>query len=123
MYEIYEKLLKGKGVRTADVCRATGIRSSTMTDWKKGRSTPKADKLKLIADYFGVDISTFYDTLDVPESEQPRYYIDGRTAEIAQKIFDSRDLRLLFDAAIDASPDDLHTTYAMLMALRKKESH
>lgn len=56
MYEIFERLLKEKNVKVADVTRATGIASSTFTDWKKGRYTPKQDKLQKIADYFGVTI-------------------------------------------------------------------
>ena len=56
MYEIYEKILRERGLRGADVTRATGIASSTLTDWKKGRSTPKADKLMLIADFLGVSM-------------------------------------------------------------------
>lgn len=56
MYEIFEKLLKEKNIKVADVTRATGIASSTFTDWKKGRYTPKQDKLEKIADYFGVSL-------------------------------------------------------------------
>lgn len=56
MYDIYLKLLKEKGVRTSDVCRATGIVASTFSDWKKGKSAPKQDKLIKIADYFGVTV-------------------------------------------------------------------
>lgn len=56
MYEIYLKLLKEKGVRTSDVCKATGIVASTFSDWKKGKSTPKQEKLMKIADYFGVSL-------------------------------------------------------------------
>lgn len=56
MYEIFEELLKERGVRVADVTRATGISSSTFTDWKKGRYVPKTDKLQKIADYFGVSL-------------------------------------------------------------------
>ena len=57
MYDIYEKLLKEKGVKTADVCRATGLKAPTFSDWKKGKSAPKVDKLFLIAEYFGVSVS------------------------------------------------------------------
>lgn len=56
MYEIYLKLLKDKGVKTSDVCKATGIVASTFTDWKKGKSVPKQNKLMKIADYFGVSL-------------------------------------------------------------------
>lgn len=54
MYEIFQKLLKKEGLRPSDVSRATGISSSTLTDWKMGRSTPKQDKMQAIADYLGV---------------------------------------------------------------------
>ena len=40
---------------------------------------------------------------------------------MAQRIFENKDLRVLFDAAKDASPEDLKTTHDMLMALKKKE--
>ncbi len=56
MFEIYEKLLNEKGVRTSQVCKATGIPQSTFSDWKKGKSSPKSDKLQKIADYFDVSI-------------------------------------------------------------------
>ena len=59
MYNVFEHLLDMKHVSVADVCKATGIRHSTMTDWKKGRSTPKVDKLQKIAEYFGVPVSVF----------------------------------------------------------------
>lgn len=56
MYEIFERLLKEKNLKGADVTRATGIASSTLTDWKKGRYTPKQDKLQKIADFLGVSL-------------------------------------------------------------------
>lgn len=42
------------GVKSADVARATGISNMTFSDWKKGKSTPKMDKIQKIAKYFGV---------------------------------------------------------------------
>lgn len=56
MYQIFIRLLELKGCRVADVAKDTGIGRSTFTDWKKGRSIPKADKLQRIADYFGVSL-------------------------------------------------------------------
>lgn len=46
MYDIFLELLERDNVKIADVCRATGIASSTFADWKKGRSKPKDEKLK-----------------------------------------------------------------------------
>jgi transcriptional regulator with XRE-family HTH domain len=36
------------------VSKATGISATTFTDWKNGRSMPKADKLKRVADHFDI---------------------------------------------------------------------
>lgn len=54
MYEIYCKLRDDLGIKDADVVKATGITKSTFSDWKSGRSKPKDEKLKKIADFFGV---------------------------------------------------------------------
>jgi len=56
MYEIFENLMKEHGVTAYKVSKETGIASSTLSDWKNGRSTPKQDKLQKIADYFNVTI-------------------------------------------------------------------
>ena len=59
MYQKYVKLRDEKGVSDYRVSEDTGITKSTFTDWKSGRSQPKLDKLKILADYFGVSIEYF----------------------------------------------------------------
>ena len=119
MYEIYCRLRDSKGVKDADVAKATGITKSTFSDWKNGRSRPKDEKLLKIAEYFEVTLDYLRtgEALDQPNG----YYLNDETAEMAQKLFENKDLRILFDAAQDATPEDLKTTYDMLMALKKKE--
>lgn len=56
MYEIFKSLLEERGVTAYQVSKATGISTGSLTDWKKGRSKPKMEKLQKIADYFGVSI-------------------------------------------------------------------
>lgn len=56
MYKKFEELLKKKGVSVYRVSKETGVPTSTLSDWKKGRSRPKVDKLKKLAEYFEVDI-------------------------------------------------------------------
>ena len=45
MYEYFQRLLDKYNV------------TSTLTNWKKGKYTPKPEKLQKIADYFGVPLS------------------------------------------------------------------
>lgn len=56
MYAKYAELRDAKNVRDADVAKATGVPQNTLTDWKNGKYTPKADKLIKIADYFGISL-------------------------------------------------------------------
>lgn len=56
MYEIFEKLLKEKGLRAADVTRATGIKSPVFSEWKKGKSKPNTEKMIKIAKFLGVSV-------------------------------------------------------------------
>ena len=56
MYTIYEALLNERGLKNADIARATGISNMTLSDWKRGVSTPKQDKLMKIADCLGVSV-------------------------------------------------------------------
>lgn len=119
MYEIYCKLRDAKGMKDADVARETGITKSTFSDWKNGRSNPKDAKLQKIADLFEVSVEYIRNGKETKEGG--KYYLNNETAEMAQKLFENRNLRALFDAAQDASPEDLKTTYDMLMALKRKE--
>lgn len=85
MYEIFEKLLKERGLRVADVTRATGISSSTFTDWKKGRYVPKTDKLQKVADYFGVSLDYLIKTSDGIDIVVERYPKESWTPTITVK--------------------------------------
>ena len=103
MYEIFERLLKEKGLRRADVSRATGIAQSTLSDWKHGRTKDMSiESLKLIADYLDVSV----DYLMTGE-EQPAYYIDEEVAQIAQELHDDPNMRGLFKAARNLSKEDI----------------
>lgn len=59
MYERYVALRDSKNITDYKVALDTGITRSTFTDWKSGRSEPKIDKLKRLADYFGVPLEYF----------------------------------------------------------------
>ena len=55
-YKIFEQLLKMNKTTVYRVSKDTGIAASTLSDWKNGRSTPKTEKIRMIADYFGVSL-------------------------------------------------------------------
>lgn len=61
MYEQFAKLLEKHGVTAFQVTKGTGVSTATLSSWKTGRYTPKADKLMKIAKYFDVPLEYFFD--------------------------------------------------------------
>jgi repressor LexA len=59
VYEKFAELLDKNNKTAYQVSKDTGIAQSVLSDWKTGRSKPKVDKLKVLADYFGVSIEYF----------------------------------------------------------------
>lgn len=59
LYKKYAELRDEAGITDYEVGKRTGIPTSTLSNWKAGRYSPKTDKLKKIADYFGKPIEYF----------------------------------------------------------------
>ena len=59
MYEIYKALRDKRGLTDYRVAKDLGFSRTTLFYWGKKQYTPKIDKLKKIADYFGVPITVF----------------------------------------------------------------
>lgn len=100
----------------SELAEKLGLSASTISMYEVGKREPDFEIEEKIADYFNVDLNT----LRGRDTEQ-EYYLNPETKRIAQEIYDNKDLSLLFDAAKDASPEDLHTVHTMLMALKRKE--
>ena len=72
MYERFVDLLESRGVKPADITRETGIKSTVFSEWKKGKSTPNADKLVKIARFLDTTVEYLVTGEDpLPAAEQP----------------------------------------------------
>lgn len=56
MYERYCKIRDSKGFTDAQIAGTCGFPQSTLSDWKKGKSAPKTEKLARIADCLGISL-------------------------------------------------------------------
>lgn len=56
MYSNYVRLRDERRLRDSDVAKGTGIGPFVFSDWKRGKSAPKVDKLQKIAAFFGVTL-------------------------------------------------------------------
>ena len=97
-----------------------GLSASTISMYEVGKREPDFETEEKIADFFNTDLNTLRGR-DTEESID--YYLNPETKKLAQEIFENKDLALLFDAAKDASPEDLKTVHTMLLALKKKEQN
>lgn len=59
MYEKIQKLINEHNLTPYQLSQETGISTSSLSDWKTGRSKPKLDKLVILAKYFNVPLEYF----------------------------------------------------------------
>ena len=58
MYKIYAKYRDEADLKDTDVAEATGVSKATLSQWKHGKYTPKADKLLKIARLLHIPVET-----------------------------------------------------------------
>lgn len=80
MYERFEELCNKKNVTAYKVCKETGIQTSTISSWKKGRYIPKREKMSKIASYFDVTVEYLMGEDEKP-SEPTNIISDGQKNE------------------------------------------
>ena len=114
-YELFDSLLKSNKVTTAAVSRATGIATSTFSEWKNGKYTPKPDKLQKIADHFNVPLTYFY-----PDAQPEGYYIDPEVAALAEEMAKRPELKVLLSASRDISKEDLEFVNQLVQKMAQK---
>lgn len=86
MYEIFEKLLKGRGITAYRFCKDTGVSTSTISTWKKKNSKIGMDLAETISNYFGVSI----DYLMTGKEDEPKK--KNSTDDLKQKFEELKEL-------------------------------
>lgn len=99
MYEIFVDLLQQRGITPYQVAKATGVSNGCLSDWKRGRSTPKYEALSKIADYFGVSVDYLLGKNDIKKtphgSEALQQLLDESNAHMAVVIGKGKERRII----------------------------
>lgn len=114
-----KRYMESHGVDRNKICADLGIKYTTFSDWINAKTYPRIDKIELIANYFGVSKSDLVEDLNTPSPAG--YYADPEVAEMANKLKNNPDMRILFDAAEDMSKDDIEFVVDMIDKLKKRE--
>ena len=105
------------GKSRQDMCDALGVKYTTFTDWVKGNSYPRIDKIELMANYFGITKADLVeDHSDNQDAEQ--YYLDPDARDMAQFLFENPEYKVLFDASRKVKKEDIEFVKQMIYRIR-----
>lgn len=118
LYEQVKEVAKSKGYSINRLEKELGFARSSISKFNK--NVPSMEKIKQIADFLDVSVSDIIGDND-DASNTEKYYLNDETAQVAQEIFENKELRALFDVQKDMDPDDLKALHSMALALKRKE--
>ncbi|MCI6003818.1 MAG: helix-turn-helix domain-containing protein [Allisonella histaminiformans] len=107
------------GKSRQEMCEALGVKYTTFTDWVKGNSYPRIDKIELMANYFGISKADLVEDHNSKSDDQ--YYLNDETRQIAQEAFENPELRTLFKVARDIPPERLKAHIEFMKSLKEQE--
>lgn len=116
--ENLKKLLSENNMTYRELSEKIGVKASSISMWMSGNSLPRMGLLDKLADLFNVSVEYL---ITNKQDDKKGYYLNEETAKTAQEIFKNKELRMLFDAARDADPEDLKALHNMALALKRKE--
>lgn len=133
--ERLSEAMKIRQLKAIDLAEKLKVSRSTISQYLSGKVVPKRDRLVEISNILTVN-PTWLMGLDVPMDNivpahlqsayidelnklKDNYYTNDETAQIAQEIFENKDMRVLFDAARDSKPEDLKIAADMLRRFKK----
>ena len=88
MYDRLEKLLKERGITPYRLSKDLGISQSSLSEWKRGNSIPKYERLIKIAGYFNVPVGYLTgreEEAKKPEATNPEL-LDELMAAVKEKL-------------------------------------
>lgn len=127
MYEIFEELLKRRGITTYKFCKETGINASTISTWKKKNSKARPELAEIVCEYFGVSLDYLMTgkepepTITVVDEENNIIVLDDDTLELIDSLRSKPEMKMLFSVSKNATPEDIIKTVKIIEALRDKE--
>lgn len=108
------RILAEKGMTGADLSRMIGVGSSTYSTWNKRRNKISAVNMAKIAKALDVPLEAIQDDDDIAS---PKGQTDSMD-EMLQYIKDNPGMRILFNKAKDATPEQLLAIAQMIDTFR-----
>lgn len=112
-YDQFLALCEAKGVKPGRACIEMGLSRSLAAKWKNTKTEkPSADVLAKMSAYFGKSIESI---LGVAEPSK-----DDELDELLETLKNRPDMRLLFNLASTATPEDVMRAVKIIEALKEE---
>ena len=113
--ENLRKYMERNGESQYDLSRLLYVSQPTISYWLSGIKTPRMGTIDKLCEHYRISRS------DLLEEKHPAetYYDDENTRKIAQEIYESKEMRGLFYAAKDLSPEKLRLVQQLCKQLKE----
>lgn len=112
LFDVIIGICKEKDISINKLEHESGVTRGSIGKWNK--STPSIDNVKKVADYFGMSIDEL-----IGRTNEDGYYINPEVAKVTQELKDRPEMKVLFDAAKNASKEDINFVVEMLNKMKK----
>lgn len=113
--ETLKHLRTKNGYSQAELANQLGVAKSTISMYETGNREPDFITLEAIANLFQVDMNYL---LGKGPADEPQYYLDNETREIAEFMFKNPEYKILFDASRKVKKEDIEFVKQMIDRVR-----
>ena len=113
--DLIRKYRKEKGYSQAQLAIKLHITQGAISQWENNKTMPEGEQMQALADALGVSVGQLFGDAQaqVPQEDE--------RMELLERIREDRDFRLLYAAAMKASPEHIRAATAMLNALKPED--
>jgi transcriptional regulator with XRE-family HTH domain len=112
---IVRELRKKAGIQQKELAISIGVSRPTVSEWESNKKDPSGDRLKKLAEYFGVDELMILGKGVVDLSDENAQ--DDDPYILRDRLRHDPNYRMLFAAAENAKPEHIRAAAAMLKSL------
>lgn len=105
------------GVLQRDVAKVAKVSEGTICDWLKSRSYPRMDKIQLLAEYWGIQMSDLVEERSVDN----KYYLQKEAKMIAEDLAKNPNVLVMFQKFQKLSDQNKALVMAMINSLNGGE--
>lgn len=115
--ENFNYYLKRSGDRKIDVAQALKVSQSTISDWTKLRTYPRMDKVQLLAEHWGIEISDLVEK----HTFDNKNYAQKEANSISVELISDKEALELYSSIKKLSPHHREIVKTLIESLLKGE--